>query len=112
MSHRRHFNERNHIVTFKSVNPVDGTVFAEVAGLTLGELEAALQETALAAPLWADTAYAVRCDLMRRAATVLRGHMGDFSRMMALSMVSWTSYQTREWTEDFAVKPSVASLLC
>ena len=73
-------------MTFKSVNPVDGAVFAEVAGLTPGELEAALQETALAAPLWADTAYAVRCDLMRRAATVLRGHRGDFSRMMTLEM--------------------------
>jgi len=73
-------------VTFKSVNPVDGTVFAEVAGLTPGELEAALQETALAAKLWADTAYAKRCDLMRRAATVLRGRVDDYAPMMTLEM--------------------------
>ncbi|HDN69027.1 MAG TPA: aldehyde dehydrogenase family protein, partial [Gammaproteobacteria bacterium] len=73
-------------MTFKSVNPVDGTVFAEVAGLTPGELEAALQETALAAKLWADTAYAKRCDLMRRAATVLRGRVDDYAPMMTLEM--------------------------
>jgi succinate-semialdehyde dehydrogenase/glutarate-semialdehyde dehydrogenase len=86
VSHGGHFNQRNSIVTFKSVNPVDGAVFAEIAGLAPGELEAALQETALATPLWADTAYAERCDLMRRAATVLRGRVDDYAPMITLEM--------------------------
>jgi succinate-semialdehyde dehydrogenase/glutarate-semialdehyde dehydrogenase len=73
-------------VTFKSVNPVDGTAIAEIAGFTATELEAALQQSAQASPAWADTPVAARCELMRGAATVLREHAGDFARMMTLEM--------------------------
>ena len=73
-------------MTFKSVNPFDGTTIAEIASFTAAEIEAALQQAAQAAPAWASTPVAKRCDLMRRAATVLRGHVDDFARMMTLEM--------------------------
>jgi succinate-semialdehyde dehydrogenase/glutarate-semialdehyde dehydrogenase len=73
-------------VTFKSVNPFDGTTITEIPSFTPGEIETALQEAAQAVPLWAGTRLAARCDLLRRAATVLRGHVDDFARMMTLEM--------------------------
>jgi succinate-semialdehyde dehydrogenase/glutarate-semialdehyde dehydrogenase len=73
-------------VTFKSVNPVDGTTLKEIDGFTHAALETALQETAQAAPLWAATPVTERCEMMRRAAAVLRGHAEDFARMMTLEM--------------------------
>jgi succinate-semialdehyde dehydrogenase/glutarate-semialdehyde dehydrogenase len=73
-------------VTFKSVNPFDGTTITEISSFTPGEIETALQEAAQAVPVWAGTRLAARCDLLRRAATVLRGHVDDFARMMTLEM--------------------------
>ena len=73
-------------MTCKSVNPCDGTTNTEIASFTPGEIETALQEAAQAVPAWAGTRLAARCDLMRRAATVLRGHVDDFARMMTLEM--------------------------
>jgi len=61
-------------------------MIGEVAGFTHAEIEEALQEAARAVPLWAGTPVEKRCALMRRAATVLRGHAGDFARMMTLEM--------------------------
>ena len=73
-------------MTFKSVNPVDGTTLKEIDRFTHAALETALQETAQAAPLWAATPVTERCEMMRRAAAVLRGHAEDFARMMTLEM--------------------------
>lgn len=73
-------------MTFKSVNPFDGTTITEISSFTPGEIETALQEAAQAVPVWAGTRLAARCDLLRRAATVLRGHVDDFARMMTLEM--------------------------
>jgi succinate-semialdehyde dehydrogenase/glutarate-semialdehyde dehydrogenase len=73
-------------VTFKSVNPFNGTTLGDFSAFTHAEIEQALQQAAQAAPLWAGTALAERCELMRRAATVLRGHVEDFARMMTLEM--------------------------
>jgi succinate-semialdehyde dehydrogenase/glutarate-semialdehyde dehydrogenase len=61
-------------------------MIGEVAGFTHAEIEEALQEAARAVPLWAGTPVEERCALMRRAASVLRGHAGDFARMMTLEM--------------------------
>jgi len=61
-------------------------MIGEVAGFTHAEIEEALQEAARAVSLWAGTPVEERCALMRRAATVLRGHAGDFARMMTLEM--------------------------
>ena len=73
-------------MTFKSVNPVNGTTLREIESFTHAELETALHEAAQAVPLWAGTPVAERCGLMRRAAAVLRGHAEDFARMMTLEM--------------------------
>ncbi|MGB5177946.1 MAG: aldehyde dehydrogenase family protein, partial [Gammaproteobacteria bacterium] len=73
-------------MTFKSVNPVNGTTLREIESFTHAELETALHEAAQAVPLWAGTPVAERCALLRRAAAVLRGHTEDFARMMTLEM--------------------------
>jgi len=73
-------------VTFKPVNPTDGSALKEVAAFTAGELEAALQGAASAGPAWRAMPLAKRCALMHKAATVLRSHAGEFAQMITLEM--------------------------
>ncbi len=73
-------------MTFKSVNPADGSTLKEVAVFTAAELETALREAASAAPKWRATPLAERCALMRTAAGVLRSHADEFARMITLEM--------------------------
>ena len=71
---------------FKSVNPADGNVTAEIAAFSAGELESALQQAAQAAPHWRQQTMAERCRLMRQAARVLRERAEQLARMMTLEM--------------------------
>ena len=73
-------------MTFKSVNPVDGSTMAETPAFTAGELESALHQAAQAAPHWRQLALAERCRLMQQVAVVLRDNTEDFARMMTLEM--------------------------
>jgi succinate-semialdehyde dehydrogenase/glutarate-semialdehyde dehydrogenase len=73
-------------VTFKSVNPADGSALLEVEQFNREQLESALQQSAQAGPQWRGLALGDRCQLMRRAATVLRSHAQDYARMMTLEM--------------------------
>ena len=73
-------------MTFKSVNPLDGTTIAEIDSFTPTELETALYEASQAAPAWSATAIDQRCALVQRAATVLREHAEDFAHLMTLEM--------------------------
>jgi len=73
-------------MTFKTVNPADGSALEEVAVFTDGELETALQETASAGPAWRATPLAERCALMLKAAAVLRSRADDFAHMITLEM--------------------------
>jgi succinate-semialdehyde dehydrogenase/glutarate-semialdehyde dehydrogenase len=73
-------------MTFKSVNPADGKMVAEIPAFTTGELESALQQAAQAAPHWRQLTLAERCRLMQQAALVLRGNAEGFARMMTLEM--------------------------
>ena len=73
-------------MTFKSVNPVDGSTMAETPAFTAGELESALHQAAQAAPHWRQLALAERCRLMQQAAVVLGDNTEDFARMMTLEM--------------------------
>jgi len=73
-------------VTFKTVNPADGSALEEVAVFTDGELETALQETASAVPAWRAAPLADRCALMLKAAAVLRSRADDFAHMITLEM--------------------------
>jgi succinate-semialdehyde dehydrogenase/glutarate-semialdehyde dehydrogenase len=69
-----------------SINPADGNTLAEIDTFTAGQLEAALQETALAAPAWRALPLAERCGLMRRAAQVLEARAAEFARLITLEM--------------------------
>ena len=71
---------------FKSVNPADGKTVAEIKAFTPGVLESALQQAVQAAPQWRQQTLAERCELMRQAATVLRGRADEFARMITLEM--------------------------
>ena len=73
-------------MTFKSVNPLDGTTLAEIDSFTPVALETALYEASQAAPVWSATAITERCALVQRAAAVLRDHADDFARLMTLEM--------------------------
>ncbi len=73
-------------MAFKSVNPVDGSTFPDVEEFSRTQLESALQQSAQAAPHWRGFALADRCQLMRKAATVIRSHAEDYARMMTLEM--------------------------
>lgn len=73
-------------MTFMSINPADGNTLAEIDTFTAGQLEAALQETALAAPAWRALPLAERCGLMRRAAQVLEARAAEFARLITLEM--------------------------
>ena len=73
-------------MTFKSVNPADGTALKEVDIFTSRKLEDALQGAASAGPAWRATPLAERCALMHKAATVLRSHAGEFAQMITLEM--------------------------
>jgi succinate-semialdehyde dehydrogenase/glutarate-semialdehyde dehydrogenase len=73
-------------VTFKSVNPVDGTTLAEIDSFTPVALETALYEASQAAPAWSATPIAERGVLLQHAAAVLRDHAEEFARLMTLEM--------------------------
>lgn len=73
-------------MTFKSVNPLDGTTLAEVDSFTPVALETALYEASQAVPAWSATPIAERGALVQRAAAVLRDHAEEFARLMTLEM--------------------------
>jgi succinate-semialdehyde dehydrogenase/glutarate-semialdehyde dehydrogenase len=73
-------------VTLKTVNPADGSTLPEVEEFSRQQLESALQQSARAAPQWRGFELADRCELMRKAATVIRSHAEDYARMMTLEM--------------------------
>ena len=73
-------------MTFKSVNPLDGTTLAEVDSFTPVALETALYQASQAVPAWSATPIAERGALVQRAAAVLRDHAEEFARLMTLEM--------------------------
>ena len=73
-------------MTFKSVNPLDGTTLAEIDSFTPVALETALYEASQAVPAWSATPIAERCARVQRAAAVLRDHAEEFARLMTLEM--------------------------
>ena len=73
-------------MTFKSINPADGNTLEEIDTFTAQQLEAALQESALAAPGWRALALDERCRLMRNAAHVLETRAEEFARLITLEM--------------------------
>lgn len=73
-------------MTFKSINPANGNTLAEIDTFTPEQLEAALQESAFAAPRWRALALAERCTRMHQAARVLETRAEEFARLITLEM--------------------------
>ncbi|HKJ08438.1 MAG TPA: NAD-dependent succinate-semialdehyde dehydrogenase [Gammaproteobacteria bacterium] len=73
-------------MSFKSINPLDGTTLKVVEPWNERQLEAAMSESAGAAPGWAARPMEERCDLMRRVAGVLRSRRDELARLMTLEM--------------------------
>jgi len=73
-------------MTFQVINPATGERVKEIPAWSEAELESALAEVAAATPAWMTTPLAQRCDLMRRAAQVLRDNRDRYARTITLEM--------------------------
>ena len=73
-------------MVFTSINPANGTVLWEIPTWDDNQLEAALQETAHATPIWAATPLEKRCALMYKAGQLLRERREDLARIITLEM--------------------------
>ncbi len=73
-------------MTFKSINPATGELLVEYPAWDRAAIEQTLAEAAAAAPAWAATALAQRCELMRRAAAILRERREALARTITLEM--------------------------
>ncbi|MEJ2346898.1 MAG: NAD-dependent succinate-semialdehyde dehydrogenase [Gammaproteobacteria bacterium] len=73
-------------MTFRSVNPFDGSTLATLEAFTAVEVDAAIRETAQARAAWSATPIGERCDLLRRAARVLERRREEFARLITEEM--------------------------
>lgn len=67
----------------KTIDPADD---AALANWDAARLETALAASARALPTWAETPLAQRCDLLRRAAGILRAHRDQLARLITAEM--------------------------
>lgn len=70
----------------ESINPVNGERLAVFERWDSTRLEAALAAAARAAPVWARTPLAQRCELLARVAAVLRARGEELARLITLEM--------------------------
>ncbi len=73
-------------MTFQSINPANGELLAEYPAWDGAAVEQALAQAAAAAPAGAATPLTQRCELMRRAAAVLRERREALARTITLEM--------------------------
>lgn len=73
-------------MSFVSVNPATGEQVWSCDAWDDTRIEQALAETARAVPHWADTAIVERCNLLRRAAEVLRRRRDELAKLITLEM--------------------------
>ena len=73
-------------MAFQSINPATGEHLQTFDLWQRGDLEAALQQAAAAAPHWAATPLRHRCDLLRQAAAVLRSQKDALAKLITLEM--------------------------
>lgn len=73
-------------MAFRSINPANGELLAEYPAWEAAAVELALAEAARAAPVWAATPLVERCELMRRAAAILRERREALARTITLEM--------------------------
>ena len=73
-------------MSFKSVNPADGNTYREVDAFTPAQLEAALQDSAVAAGPWRARPIGERAALLHKAADVLRRHLDEYAEIITREM--------------------------
>jgi succinate-semialdehyde dehydrogenase/glutarate-semialdehyde dehydrogenase len=73
-------------VAFRSINPANGNTLGEIASFSATQIEAALNVTAAAVPLWRARPILERCGLLRAAAVVLRRQAEELARLISLEM--------------------------
>ena len=73
-------------MAIESINPATGEklkAYDEMPRATVDDIVVKAHEAFVA---WRRTSFRERADLMRQAAQILRGHAGDYARLMALEM--------------------------
>ena len=73
-------------MSFRSINPADGSTLKTFQPWSEGHVEDALERSAQASVGWAQAAFEQRAALLRKAAGVLRSRQDDFARLMTLEM--------------------------
>ncbi len=73
-------------MTFESINPATGERLERIPAWGAGELEQVLAQVARATPAWATKPMGERCDLMRRAAAVLRQRKQELAALITREM--------------------------
>jgi succinate-semialdehyde dehydrogenase/glutarate-semialdehyde dehydrogenase len=73
-------------MTYRSINPFDGTLLGQFAAWDAGQLEQALAEVATATPGWVDTDIAERCRLLRRLGDVVRERRDSLAALITAEM--------------------------
>ena len=73
-------------MTMRSINPADGTTLQTFETWSEIHLDSVLQECAIIQTEWSGTDLKQRCELMRKAAQVLRKRQEELARLITLEM--------------------------
>ena len=73
-------------MAFQSINPVTGETLQTFEAWNSEQVEATLQQATAAAPQWAAMPLQERCNLLLKAAEILRGQKDRFAKLITLEM--------------------------
>ena len=73
-------------MAFQSINPVTGETLQTFETWNSEQVEATLQQATAAAPQWAAMPLQERCNLLLKAAEILRGQKDRFAKLITLEM--------------------------
>ena len=73
-------------MAFQSINPVTGETLQTFEAWNIEQVEATLQQATAAAPQWAAMPLQERCNLLLKAAEILRGQKDRFAKLITLEM--------------------------
>ena len=73
-------------MTYQSVNPYNGAILKTFDSLTDSELEASLVKAADCFDMWRQTTFAQRGAVAAKAASIMRGRVDEFAKLITLEM--------------------------
>ncbi len=73
-------------MAFQSINPCTGEILHTYEAWNRDQIESALRQVAAVTPLWAATPLTQRCDLLRKAAAILRSRKDAMAKLITLEM--------------------------